>query len=352
MLWGLRSGSVAVTVASKAMDPGCSARMIKCSLADAHPVQVEDIAVDNGINGNELFVTGAADGSVKLWNLPTNQRAQLNCIWTGTYFDGSDSVSQAVALVGVPCLKVALDVSCQVVAAGYDDGTVLIWFGVNASSPDSPSVKCVQIPPLVLPSPPSTLRIHAQSRTSVSILVHYSTDLHFCRLKVDREAGLVRRLRFGGGPLGPLHAITVEFVKQEKEDIRTPANSALPSGLSSFVGTPTVLSSAPSTPLPSSPSPVFVPPQIQLTLPTPGSGSVPRPRSFVAAGDSLGRVCVWDWDSEEEVVRSAGSKMASGDGSTGNEGEPEIQAAVAWDALDGEGVSAIAWGDVVVAVGR
>ncbi|KAG8746952.1 hypothetical protein FRC12_014176, partial [Ceratobasidium sp. 428] len=62
VVWGLRSGSVAVTVAPRAMEVGCSARMVKCTLSDAHQVRVDDICIDDGVNGAEYFATGATDG--------------------------------------------------------------------------------------------------------------------------------------------------------------------------------------------------------------------------------------------------------------------------------------------------
>ncbi|CAE6452801.1 unnamed protein product [Rhizoctonia solani] len=359
VVWGLRSGGVAVTIALRAMDAGCNARMIKCSVGDAHRTAVEDVHVDNSVNGNECIVSGSTDGSVKLWNLPTNQRGQLNCIWTGQYTDGSGLTSEVAALVNVPCVKVAIDLASEVVAAGYADGTVLVWFGVT---PESSNIKCVRIPPpSSIPLPPTTLRIHGHSQTSVSILVHHSTDAHFYRLQMERDVGLVRRLQFGGGPLGPLGVIT-EFVKQDKEDVRSGSSSAIPSTLMSASSTPT-RDNPPSTPVPDSPlRPINAPLQITLDLPKHELISAQRSHSYVSAGDALGRVCVWDWDAEEVIGRPATPKSASGsdDGDRATTPEktdasaepvPEVQAAIVWDAMDGEGISALVWGDVTVAVG-
>ncbi|KAG8746986.1 hypothetical protein FRC10_002785 [Ceratobasidium sp. 414] len=346
VIWGLRSGSVAVTVAPRAMEVGCSARMIKCTLNDAHKTRVDDIFADEGINGPEYFATGATDGSVKLWTFPTSQRGQVCCVWNGSYGDAGHVTPDVASLAMIPCAKVAISVSNEIVLAGYGDGTILVWFGVAPASSlaDPSNVKCVHVPsPSALPSVPSTLRLHAQSRTTASILVHYSADSHFYRLQVDKDIGLVKRTRFGGGPLGPLGIITTKFAKQAKEDTRTVPSSTGPSTST----TPAV--SFPTTSNHDNPPPTLAP--LHVTLPVPDRGSAPRTRSFVVAGDSLGRVCVWDWDGKEELARKE-TGNASKSGNPKEEGNMlEVRASVVWDAVDGESISALTWSDVVVAVG-
>ncbi|CAE6439087.1 unnamed protein product [Rhizoctonia solani] len=362
VVWGLLSGGVAVTVALRAMDAGCNARMLKCSLGDAHQMAVEDICVDNSTNGNECIVSSSADGTVKLWNLPTTHRGQLNCIWTGQYTDGDGLASEVAALVKVSCVKVAIDFASDIVVAGYADGTILVWFGVVPESPDLSSVKCVRIPPpSVTPLPLKNLRINAQSQTSVSLLAHHAADAYFYRLNIERESGLVRRLRFGGGPLGPLSVITAEFAKKDKGDIRTGHSSSIPSNFASTSSTPATSTDIPSTPTPISPThEVNAPLQITLELPRNDLISAQHSHSFIVAGDTLGRVCVWDWEAEETMGRTVTSKSAnaSDDGnediaatSENTELIPEVQANIAWDAMDGESISALAWADVTVAVG-
>ncbi|KDN49830.1 hypothetical protein RSAG8_01895, partial [Rhizoctonia solani AG-8 WAC10335] len=364
VVWGLRSGGVGVTIALRAMEAGCNARMIKCSVGDAHRMAVEDVLVDNSVNGNECIVSGSTDGSVKLWNLPATHRGELNCIWTGQYTDGGGLAPEVAALVKVPCVKVAIDLASEVVAAGYADGTVLVWFGVTLGPLGLSNVKCVRIPPpSVNPLQLSTLRIHGHSHTSISVLAHHAIDAHFYRLQIERDTGLVRRLRFGGGPLGPLNVIAPELVKQDKESVRTGASSVIPSTLISASSTP-AHTSTPSTPVPTDPSqPVGAPIQITLDLPKHDLIAARRSRSFVSAGDALGRVCVWDWDAEETIGQTATPKPEispdeSRDGTTTPEKNdtsavpvPEVQAAIVWDAMDGEVISALAWGDVTVAVG-
>ncbi|KAJ1304649.1 hypothetical protein OPQ81_005790 [Rhizoctonia solani] len=363
VVWGLRSGGVAVTIALRAMDAGCNARMIKCSIGDAHRMAVEDVLVENSVNGNECVVSGSTDGSVKLWNLPTTQRGQLRCIWTGQYTDGGGLASEVAALVKVPCVKVAIDLASEVIAVGYADGTVLVWFGITLGSSDFSNAKCVRIPPpSVTPLPLATLRIHGHSQTSVSVLAHHATDGHFYRLHIERDSGLVKRLRFGGGPLGPLTIITAEFVKHEKVHLRNGPSSSIPSALVSANSTP-AHTSAPPTPVLTSPSSlVNAPFQITLGLPKHDVISAQRSRNFVSAGDALGRVCVWDWDAEEAISQTATPKSPNSDGTkdgattpgksdVGIEPVPEVQAAIKWDAMDGEGISALVWGDVTVAVG-
>ena len=348
VIWGLHSGGVAVTVAPRAMDAGCSARMIKCKLPEAHRTRVEDVCIDNGPNGAEYFASGASEGSVKLWTLPASQRGQVNCVWTGEYSNGGHLAPDIAAIIKVPCVKVAVSIQTGVVAAGYADGTVLVWFGVSPSpsTEDASNVKCVRVPPPSLQSSaPTTLRIHSHSRTSTSVLVHHSTDEHFYRLCVEKDTGFVKRTRFGGGPLGALGTILSEFVKQEKEDVRiTQASTA---------ETPADLSpTGPSTQAPVGPSgastPVHTP--LRVELPRPDIGSAPAVRSFIAAGDALGRVCVWDWDEEREVIR-AGMEVGKEEGEDESIALPAVQAALMWDTLDGEGVTSLVWSDVVVAVG-
>ncbi|QRV93884.1 F-box and WD repeat protein [Ceratobasidium sp. AG-Ba] len=347
VIWGLRSGSVAVTVAPRAMEVGCSARMIKCTLPDAHGARVDSIQVDQGANGPEYFATGATDGSVKLWALPTNQRGQVNCVWTGGYTDPGHLDSDVASFVAVPCLKMATSVSNEIVSAGFADGTVLVWFGVipGLALADPTSVKCIRIPPPSLQaSSPATLHLHTHSRNIVSILVHHFGDDHFYRLRVDKDTGLVKRTRFGAGPLADLTAIVTEFTKQEKEDARSALGSTVPSG----VATPAF--SVPPTPRSDRPSPANGP--LHLTLPTPEAGSAPKIRSFVIAGDALGRVCLWDWDGVEEVIpKEIAGTRESDEAKKGKSEMLEVRASIFWDAADGEGISTITWSDVVIVVG-
>ncbi|CEL60835.1 hypothetical protein RSOLAG1IB_04074 [Rhizoctonia solani AG-1 IB] len=307
---------------------------------------VEDICVDNATNGNECIVSSSADGTVKLWNLPATQRGQLNCIWTGRYTDGGGLTSEVAAVVKVSCVKVAIDLTSEVVAAGYADGTILVWFGVVLGSPDLSNVKCIRIPPpSVAPLPLKSLHINAQSQKSISILAHHATDAHFYRLNIERDSGLVGRLRFGG----------------DKEDVRTGHSSSIPSSFASTSGTPITGTNTPSTPVPVSPSyPANAPLQITLDLPKNDLISAQRSRNFIAAGDSLGRVCVWDWEAEETTSQPVTHKSVDPSEDANKDGETtpekaetvsEVQAIIAWDAMDGESISALVWGDVTIGVG-
>ncbi|KAG8682548.1 hypothetical protein FRC09_016692, partial [Ceratobasidium sp. 395] len=150
-------------------------------------------------------------------------------------------------------------------------------------------------------------------------------------------------IRFGGGPLGAIGIITAEFAKRDKEDVRTATSSVGPSE----TATPAV--SLPATPGPNAaalaPSPLYV------TLSATGRSSAPRAKSFIICGDELGRVCVWDWDGKEELTRKGTSSVPKSDDSETGEDVPEVRPAIFWDAADGQGISALTWSDIVVAVG-
>ena len=73
ILWGFRNGEVAVTTALRAMDQSrtSASRLVRCRLGDCHEGAVESVSWATGGEGCFFFVSGGADGRVKLWEAKT-----------------------------------------------------------------------------------------------------------------------------------------------------------------------------------------------------------------------------------------------------------------------------------------
>ncbi|KAG1853158.1 WD40-repeat-containing domain protein [Suillus subalutaceus] len=110
--WGKRNGEVAVTTAARVMDPGrASSKLVRCKVEDHHDGVVNEIVLDPAVN---RFVSGGADGQVKLWDTKT-----VVCLWC--------SDKQLRSLVVDPFLKVSSALADGIIAGALSSGDVILW---------------------------------------------------------------------------------------------------------------------------------------------------------------------------------------------------------------------------------
>lgn len=224
VLWGFRTGAVAVTNAPKAMDSArpTSARWTRCQVNDAHEGAVEDAIWA----GTAHAVTGGADGRVKIWDV-----RRMVCVWTSDLKRGQ--------VLKDPCVKVAADLSQGIIVGLTKSGEIAVWSGFSGlltTSPwDSPSFTAqeIRIPPQTTTSTPAgttkarevkALHIHAVSSQHVAVLILYESDdlsnanaTDFWRVSVDLHDGSVERSTFGGNGTGIITALQPLFSTTEHE---------------------------------------------------------------------------------------------------------------------------------------
>lgn len=309
--WGYREGSVAVTYAPNFMEITDKHRTYKrCEARDAHSAQVSHIVFcDKTLS----FISGAWDGTVKLWSADP-----LNLLW--------ESGKSENAAVGDACMRVAYDSLSGTIVAAMANGTIKVWTGlvVHPNRPsDAPSLHpswAEVVQPLGQPSnklpweaDPVTLSVSVSSQ-HISILYHANKDTHINRIVVPRTTegrlGEMGRTLLADGPLGALTALTLS--NATSVDAKGPTY-------------PMFASSAPI----SSPLAAFA---ATLQDPAPATET-----SFVAAGDILGRVCIWDLDQPADV---------------GPQGIPEVKSSKRFQAHDDGAVAAISLSPYVWATGR
>ncbi|KAF5353195.1 hypothetical protein D9756_007879 [Leucocoprinus leucothites] len=219
VLWGIRNGEVTVTVANKAIDSsrrGVNFQLTRCLIDDEHEGPVMDAAWD----GNELAVTGGADGRVKLWDTRT-----MKCLWT--------SEQRTCDLVIDPVIKVATAVVTKgIVACCTRSGIIVVFQGFEQFvSPDRKSPRdwdSVEGDHLtrtsVIPCPVTSTTPRDQTATSLYIdnntppiqpvlLVAYEGDTYFYKISLDEpSSGLTPHIEaFGDEGFGPISCVRPFF---------------------------------------------------------------------------------------------------------------------------------------------
>ncbi|KAH9936907.1 hypothetical protein B0H21DRAFT_758368 [Amylocystis lapponica] len=224
VLWGFRNGEVAVTTANRAMDRdrSCAAKQMRCNVLDSHEGMVCDVAWGMGPDGPMLFVTGAMDGHVKLWDAK-----QVRCLWT------SDREMQVRV---DPCIKVAIDIAHATVVGAMQSGDFVVWFGFDDILPDHPEPRRqtprkikISAPPFssTAPSPyggnsiveHNLMELHVMfvSAQEMALLVVYEHDPLFYRIGVHLGSSEVTYTPFGDGAGGPIHSLKPVFASQASE---------------------------------------------------------------------------------------------------------------------------------------
>lgn len=216
IIWGFRNGEVAVTTAVRTMDPTAvrtmdprpASRLIRCRTGDCHEGPVECVSWATGIEGCVLFVSGGADGRVKLWEAKTT----LKCLWTS---------NKQPSLVE-PCVKAVMDMQQAVIAAGFRNGGLLVWtgLGVLAEASDSTTLEPRELR-IPAPTPTATPEPQQHENTAqeltglciaprgqcLSLLAIYHPSHHCHRLTWNDTVGAFERTLFGDDNSGPIRAV-------------------------------------------------------------------------------------------------------------------------------------------------
>ena len=223
VLWGFRNGEVAVTTALRAMDHNrtSAARLVRCRLGDCHEGAVESLAWASGGEGSVLFVSGGADGRVKLWEAKNT----LSCLWTS---------DKGASLVPDPCVKVVMDLRQGAISAGLRSGGILVWTGfpgLQGEALDTTTLEPreLRIPPPAIPSPPSgspPLEHTAQELTELhivpqgerlSLLVAYHPSPFFHRFSWNAATDSFDRTLFGEDDAAPIRALLPVWATRQGE---------------------------------------------------------------------------------------------------------------------------------------
>ncbi|KAI0705975.1 hypothetical protein C8T65DRAFT_577409 [Cerioporus squamosus] len=223
VLWGFRNGEVAVTTALRAMDHNrtSAARLVRCRPGDCHEGVVETVAWVTGGEGCAFFVSGGADGRVKLWEAKTS----LNCLWTS---------DKGTSLLPDPCVKVVMDLRRGAISAGLRSGGILVWTGFSGISAEALDAAVLEprelrIPPPAIPSSltgTSSSEITTQDLTelqivlqgeSLSLLAAYHPSPFFHRLSWNTVSNAFDRTLFGEQDAAPIRAILPVWATRQGE---------------------------------------------------------------------------------------------------------------------------------------
>ncbi|KIP06773.1 hypothetical protein PHLGIDRAFT_447695 [Phlebiopsis gigantea 11061_1 CR5-6] len=224
VLWGFRTGAVAVTTASRAMESAraVGARYVRCTVADAHEGTVEDAAwvADNG-NASTFFITGGADGRVKIWDAK-----KAACVWTS-----SPKIGQVIK---DPCVKVAVDATAGVVAAALKSGEIIVWAGFSAVFSEAvTSVDESLVQETWIPSPPNnaipgpysnastllitSLYLYCQSPSTIAVLSAYEGHPRLYRSTIGVSGAAIDSVAFASETMGAVTALQPMFASKPGE---------------------------------------------------------------------------------------------------------------------------------------
>ncbi|GJE93007.1 F-box protein [Phanerochaete sordida] len=222
VLWGFRTGAVAVTTAPKAMDAAraVGARWLRCAINDAHEGAVEDAAwgVEPG-NAPRFFVTGGADGRAKIWDAK-----RVSCVWTSQLKPGQ--------LLRDPIVKIAVDIAAGVVAAALKSGESVVWTGFSTFFDESTkSIDDSSIKEIRVPAPKSSVssgpyadahatmtitafHLFCESPSQISLLASYNGEPRLTRSAVSLPTGSVEQTVFGDDATGAVTATCPVFASK------------------------------------------------------------------------------------------------------------------------------------------
>lgn len=238
--WGFTNGEIALVTANRVLEVGRnSMAVVRCRVNDQHRGRVTNMCWVGS-----TFVSAAVDGEVRIWN------KSMDCLWL---------LKDPECTVPDACTYVTADFESGTVISTKQSGRTVVWTGVkvdNAFSGRTGALEPMNASPhLVIPclsSSKESNAISAQTKPAKLFLqkfvheskiccgIHYSGDLHFYRVDVNLTTGTYDPVKFADGPIGPIRALYAY------DDTSHPAG------------------------------------QSQL-------------RTVVMAGDSLGRVSVFDW---------------------------------------------------------
>ncbi|KIJ41026.1 hypothetical protein M422DRAFT_255876 [Sphaerobolus stellatus SS14] len=304
--WGFRSGQVANTFAPRLMESTKSAaRFTRCRFEDEHRGAVQCIQFAG--RDDDLIISGCDHGQVKFWDTK-----RMRCLWTGSGMKEDTLLPDA-------CVKLQFIPGSNVVVAALRNGDIMIWWGFQFNA-DGTSGQTLQgdiqnarIPQSIeSKNDLDTMFVDPNSTSSkVILLLHHDTEVTFTRLVIELPSGDVTSTIFCEGPVGPLTAFKPCFVSQP----------------------------IPSTPV-SVPATPIVPGATSLSITMASDIVLFKPSSFILAGDTLGRVCVWPWDVEGTSEISPNGTLV-----------PRVKSIRRWEAHDDGAVCVIETNGIIIVTG-
>lgn len=242
ILWGYRSGGVAITVAPRAMDTAVrsASTFMRCAVQDQHEAVVSDVAWSEN---KTACISGDFQGVAKVWDAKG-----MRCMWT--------SPTNQAQMGRVSCTKVAINAGTGVVAVGYSNGAVTIWSGFGAFAEPIPGSSICEVKIVTAPEyatqafnaatkPVLALVIDPTSLAHPRLVVANNYDPLLHRYEVHTTLKTVVHTKFGDEASGSVHSVLPCFALRAGE------------------------------------------------------------RSFVVVGDQLGHISVYDWQASTSSARSS-----------------------------------------------
>ena len=302
---------MAVTSAPRVMDSNRpAARFMRCGADDEHTGDVRCVLFAG--RDDELIVSGCSHGQVKLWNA-----RRMRCLWTGFTGKGDPFFPDS-------CVKVGYCVTANILVAAFQGGDIMVWWGFDLQDDGTGSLMVIgpiQVLRVALPNQSTSIGLVESlyvdpdsSLSKVKLLVHHAGERHFLRLFVDLYSGLVTLTRLCDGPIGPLTIVKPCFVSRHYVSASTPTPMNSRTSLSINHLTDIIVSH--------------------------GSASV-------LAGDTLGRVCLWNWGTEGLLINLNDPEDHSTAG-----GVMTVKSSRRWEAHDDGAVCAIEVSSLVIITGR
>ncbi|KAG6816844.1 hypothetical protein H0H87_002493 [Tephrocybe sp. NHM501043] len=204
ILWGFQHGEIGILTAPRTMDTAKRpvSEMVRCGVDEEHGQVVMDAVWDDA---SAVAVSGAADGTVKLWNAKT-----VRCLWTS---------EPKTSLEPHPCLKVSVSAARGIVAAVIGSGDIVVWTDLQIDENfSSAAAKKYHISCPVISTDlsteqfahvPTILRIDTHASTP-TLLVAFEDDPFFYRISID-QADNVDITPFGDAAFGPHSSIAPFF---------------------------------------------------------------------------------------------------------------------------------------------
>ena len=294
-----------------------AARFTRCRVVDGHRGDVRCVQFTG--REDELVVSGCSRGQIKLWDAK-----RMGCLWTGFGQNQDDLLPDS-------CVKLAYGIGAAALVASLQGGDIMVWWGFQLQDDGMGSQTLMgTVNSLRITNPVQSISKDVKSVESlfvdpdsspatIKIFVHYADEQYFLRLAVDLSSGLVTPTRFCDGPIGLLTSVRPYFAGPRHGSCPHPA-----------------------------PFTVVNPNASTVSINNAMVQNVSREPSFVLVGDTLGRVCLWNWDAEGSVIPT----NEDHDFSTTEGVKVQVKSSRRWEAHDDGAVCAVEVNDVVIITGR
>ncbi|KAK0468153.1 WD40-repeat-containing domain protein, partial [Desarmillaria tabescens] len=206
IVWGFRSGEVAVMIASRVMDMGMrsAAKLIRCPVEHEHAGEVTDVVWDD-LAG--VVISASKDGTVKVW-----ETKKVHCVWSSASKIG----------IADPCMKVVSKLSKGCILAGFQSGDIVVWTGYERDGTVVNDVHETRIPcpvemtsdePMAFPTI-SGIHVDACDPQAIALLVTYEAQPYFYRISL---APTLEVTKYGDSSCGAITALFSSFTSKPNE---------------------------------------------------------------------------------------------------------------------------------------